>query len=172
MNRYYLHKVSAEDLVILQQISRQTFQETFAVHNTAENMKKYLEEGMSKEKLAAELSSPQAHFYLCKTDQTVVGYLKLNEAPVQTELNDPNSLEIERIYVLNAFQGKKIGQVLLDHAIELARNLKLDYIWLGVWEKNANAIRFYTKNGFVEFDKHLFTLGTDVQTDLLMKKHL
>jgi ribosomal protein S18 acetylase RimI-like enzyme len=47
--------------------------------------------------------------------------------------------------------------------------MAVNSIWLGVWEKNHNAIGFYTKNGFITFDKHLFLLGDDQQTDLLMK---
>ncbi|MEY4459269.1 MAG: hypothetical protein RIT38_474, partial [Bacteroidota bacterium] len=90
----------------------------------------------------------------------------------QTELKDNTALEIERIYVAKAFHGKKIGQLLYDKAIEVAKVKMVEYIWLGVWEENHRAINFYTKNGFVAFDKHIFVLGEDAQTDIMMKLEL
>lgn len=81
-------------------------------------------------------------------------------------------MEIERIYVLKEFHGKKVGQILYEKAIELAKGIDADFIWLGVWEENPRAIRFYEKNGFSAFDKHIFQLGNDEQTDIMMKLEL
>ena len=108
-------------------------------------------------------------FYFAKIDNKIAGYLKVNTSTAQTELHDADALEIERIYVINEFQGKKIGQILFDKAIEIAKGQSLKYIWLGVWEKNEKAIQFYEKNGLVKFDTHIFKLGSDVQTDVMMK---
>jgi ribosomal protein S18 acetylase RimI-like enzyme len=102
----------------------------------------------------------------------VIGYFKVNFGDAQTELQDKNSLEIERIYVSKDFHGKKVGQILYDKALEIAKTKKLDYVWLGVWEQNLRAVQFYKKNGFVEFDKHIFKFGNEDQTDLMMKKDL
>lgn len=88
------------------------------------------------------------------------------------EVHGAEAVEIERIYVLQAHQGKKMGQLLYEKAMQVAESAKADYVWLGVWEENARAIGFYKKNGFVAFDKHVFTLGTDEQTDIMMKKVL
>ena len=81
-------------------------------------------------------------------------------------------MEIERIYVLQAFHGTGLGQRLYDKAIEIALQYQLDYVWLGVWEENKRAIRFYEKNGFVTFSRHIFRVGEEEQTDLMMKKLL
>lgn len=135
-------------------------------------MQKYLDERFSIEKLTAELNDKNAIFYFAQLENKIVGYLKINFGDSQTELKDDKSLEIERIYVLKEFQGKKIGQILYDKAIEIAKQKDADYIWLGVWEENPRAIKFYKKNGFVEFDKHIFKLGNDEQTDIMMKLKL
>jgi ribosomal protein S18 acetylase RimI-like enzyme len=160
------------DIDQLQIIGRQTFSETFSAGNTEENMRKYLDEGFSSEKLRAELNDKNAAFYFAKISNQVIGYLKLNVGQSQTELKDDKALEIERIYVLKEFQGKNIGQMLYEKAIQIAGNINADYIWLGVWEENKRAISFYQKNGFVEFDKHIFKLGDDEQTDIMMKLKL
>lgn len=165
-------KVTTNDIDQLQKIGRHTFQETFSESNSEENMKNYLEEGFSKEKLTIELNDENAEFYFATLNNEVIGYLKLNFGESQTELKDNKALEIERIYVLKEFHGKKVGQILYDKAIEVAKQKKADYVWLGVWEENPRAINFYMKNGFVEFDKHIFKLGNDQQTDIMMKLKL
>jgi len=172
MDNFNIRKVTPNDIDEFQIISRKTFIETFSAANTEENMKKYLEDGFSKEKLAAELNDPHSEFYFAVLANTIIGYLKLNFGPSQTELKDHGAEEIERIYVLKEFHGKKIGQLLYDKAMQIARQKNIHYVWLGVWEKNIRAINFYKKNGFVEFDKHLFKLGNDEQTDIMMKLQL
>jgi len=164
-----IRKITYRDVTELQNISKQTFFETFASDNSEENMKDYLENTFSVEKLTAELNDTNSEFYFAELDGSSIGYLKVNEGASQTELKDKNALEIERIYVLKAYHGKKVGQILYDKAIELAKERKVKYLWLGVWEKNARAIRFYEKNGFITFDKHIFKLGNDSQTDIMMK---
>src|SRR5690554_41482 len=165
-------RITTNEIDQLQKIGRQTFYETFSTGNTQENMQKYLDERFSIEKLTAELNDKNAIFYIAQLENKIVGYLKINFGDSQTELKDDKSLEIERIYVLKEFQGKKIGQILYDKAIEIAKQKDADYIWLGVWEENPRAIKFYKKNGFVEFDKHIFKLGNDEQTDIMMKLKL
>ncbi len=167
-----IQKVTLNNINQLQKIGRQTFFETFASGNTEENMKKYLDEGFSVAKLTTELNDNNAEFYFATLDKNVIGYLKLNFGKSQTELQDEKALEIERIYVLKDFHGKNVGQLLYDKAMQIARQKSADYIWLGVWEENPRAINFYRKNGFVAFDKHVFKLGNDEQTDIMMKLKL
>lgn len=169
MEKIEITQIELAEIEQLQLISKQTFFETFAAENTKENMQKYLEEGFTFDKLNAELSNPYTQFYFAKIDNNLIGYLKINFGEAQTELKDNNALEIERIYVLKEFHGKKVGQILYDKAIAIAKQKNLKYVWLGVWEKNLRAINFYKKNGFIEFDKHIFKLGNDKQTDIMMK---
>lgn len=172
MENIVLKKVSLKESDQLQKIGRQTFSETFSTFNTEENMKEYLEKEFSDEKLNIELADPNSEFYFAILNEKVIGYLKINLGQSQTEIKDANALEIERIYVLKEFQGKMVAPLLFEKALEISKKKNMDYLWLGVWEKNERAIRFYRKNGFVEFDKHLFRLGNDEQTDLMMKRKL
>jgi ribosomal protein S18 acetylase RimI-like enzyme len=167
-----IRKASSNEWLSLQATGRQTFQETFADSNTEENMAKYLEEGFAEDKLIKELNNPGSEFYFALNADQVIGYLKLNYGQAQTELNDNQSLEIERIYVLKSYQGKNIGQLLFNKALEIAQEAKVDYIWLGVWEENHRAVQLYQKNVFLPFDKHIFRLGEEEQTDILMKRYL
>jgi diamine N-acetyltransferase len=167
-----IRKVSIQDIEILKEIGKQTFTETFSFVNSEENMTEYLENGFSTDKLMAELKDKNSEFYFAEFDEKVIGYLKVNSGQSQTDIKDKNALEIERIYVLKEFHGEKVGQNLYEKAIELAKIKNSEYVWLGVWEQNTRAIRFYEKNGFVAFNKHIFKLGNDEQTDLMMKLQL
>jgi ribosomal protein S18 acetylase RimI-like enzyme len=172
MENIEIRKAGLADIGQLQEISISTFSETFSASNTEENMNKYLAESFSLEKLTQELADQNADFYFALIDKTVIGYLKLNTGQAQTELKDGKALEIERIYVLKEFHGKKVGQILYEKAIQIAQQANVAYVWLGVWEENLRAINFYQKNGFVAFDKHIFKLGNDEQVDIMMKLQL
>ena len=169
MNKIEITKIDLNEIEQLQIIGKETFFETFAEGNSEENMKKYLEESFTNELLKTELTNPNSEFYFARMDNNVIGYLKINFGNAQTELKNNKAIEIERIYVLKEFHGKNAGQVLFEKAFEIAKQLNADYLWLGVWEENPRAINFYKKNGFVEFDKHVFKLGDDEQTDIMMK---
>ncbi len=172
MDSVKIRRLTGEDVLLLQEIGRKTFAETFSSNNSKENMEKYLEEGFSLSKLQGEIDDPNAEFYFAMQDNNIIGYLKLNIGQSQTEIKNDNALEIERIYVLKEFQGQNIGQQLFEKALEQAYAQKVDFIWLGVWEENKRAIQFYTKNGFIAFDKHIFKLGDEEQTDIMMKLKL
>lgn len=172
MENIITKRITLDDLENLQKIGRKTFDETFSNFNSEDNMRRYLEEGFSKEKLTIELNDRNAEFYFAMLNDQAIGYLKVNYGDSQTELKDSKALEIERIYVSKEFHGKSVGQLLYDKAIEIAKQKNAEYVWLGVWEENPRAISFYKKNGFVEFDKHIFQLGDDNQTDIMMKLKL
>lgn len=165
-------KATLADVEQLQIIGRQTFFETFTHCNTEADMQHYLDQTFNKEKLCKELTNPHSEFYLAFIEEQAIGYLKVNYNNAQTELKDLNAFEIERIYVRKDFFGKQVGQELYNKGLKLANNRKAAYLWLGVWEHNNRAINFYKKNGLVEFDKHIFVLGEDKQTDILMKVSL
>ena len=115
------------------------------------------------------MTNPDSAFYFAKMEGKVIGYIKLNWGKAQTDLKDSNGLEIERIYIIKEFRGKKIGQILFNKALQLTCENNFDHLWLGVWEKNTGAIKFYERNGMVKFGTHPFMLGEDLQTDHLMK---
>lgn len=109
MDKIEIRKVTLSDLDELQSIARQTFFETFADVNSQSDMQKYSDENLSLDKLKSEWLIPDSEFYFASLHNKVIGYLKLNFGQAQTELKDLKALEIERIYVLKEFYGKKSG---------------------------------------------------------------
>ena len=169
----HIRQLTLADLDQLQSISRTTFHETFAADNSEADMAHYLEHNLSASRLAQELVNPESRFYFAEDDDgNALGYLKTNTGAAQSEPQDPQALEIERIYVLSAHHGQGVGTALYRQARHDAEQQGAPYLWLGVWEHNRSALQFYQKHGFTAFASHTFTLGSDAQTDILMKLDL
>lgn len=172
MNQLIVSRVVANQVEDLQVISRSTFFETFSEYNSDSDMANYLEKDMSIQQLTSEFNNADSIFYLVSSDDNIVGYLKLNL--INLEGSDPNKkgIEIARVYVLREYHGSGAGQLLFKTSMTIAQENKCDYIWLGVWENNPRAIRFYEKNGFVITGNKKFILGDDVQNDFIMVRSI
>jgi len=142
MQKIEIIKVTIADIEQLQNIGRQTFFETFYGDTSEENMAKYLEESFALKKLTSEINDKNSEFYFAVAEKSIIGYLKLNFGQSQTVIKDDKAVEIERIYVLKDFQGKNVGHVLYEKALQIARQKNAEYVWLGVWENNQRAINF------------------------------
>ena len=164
--------IKSDEVDTLRDLALSIFYASFSHNNTPENMEAYTSKAYSRDQLWRELNDVRSEHYFLKDDDKPIGFLKLNLAGAQSDINDPHSLEIQRIYVDMRYQSKGLGAKLLHHAIERAKALGLDYIWLGVWEHNPDAIRFYERHGFEIFGKHSFVMGDDDQTDILMKRYI
>lgn len=167
-----LKKCTPDDIQILQTISIETFNDTFKDQNSPENMKAYLKKAFNIEQLERELSNPSSQFFFVYFHDDIAGYLKVNIDDAQSEKMGADSLEIERIYIRTNFQKHGVGKYLMNNAVQIAKEQKKKKIWLGVWEKNENAIAFYGKMGFVQTGAHSFYMGDEEQIDFIMEKTL
>lgn len=160
---------TAADLGDLLHLARTSFLQAFTAGNKPENVQAYLNEAFTLDQFEIELTNSASTFFVAEHDGDLIGYTKVNQVPAQTDVHDPESLEISRLYVLEDFLGLGLGKRLLETAIDFAKQNQKKYLWLGVWEKNARAIRFYEKNGLRIFGSHPFPFGDEIQTDFLMR---
>lgn len=169
---FNVRPATLRDVPTLVDLGAKTFQDTFSAHNTEEDMKLYMEKTFTDEQITKELRDPTNSFLVAYDGDTIVGYAKLKTGEIPAGLGSEKAIEIERIYSSQEYIGKKVGPLLMNACLEIARERGYETIWLGVWEFNPRAIAFYEKWGFKKFGSHPFLLGTDLQTDLLMKKNL
>lgn len=167
-----LKKCTIEDLPVLQKISYETFNETFKHQNSPENMNSYLERAFNLKQLEKEILTISSQFFFAYFNNEIAGYLKINTNDAQSEKMGDESLEIERIYIKNKFQKHGIGKYLFNKAMDIAVKSNKQKIWLGVWDKNENAIAFYEKMGFFQTGAHSFYMGDEEQIDFIMTKTL
>jgi ribosomal protein S18 acetylase RimI-like enzyme len=171
MPELFIRFATAEDAELIADLSRKTFYETFGSVNTKENMDKFMNEQFTREKLIREVTEPGNTFFVAFDGEVPVGYVRMREGKKFPEFEDKDSIEIARIYAVNTYIGTGVGQQMMRQCIFIAKELKKEILWLGVWEKNSRAIAFYTKWEFEKFAEHDFLLGDDLQKDwLLMKK--
>ena len=167
-----LRKATLSDLPELLALARTSFLQAFTVGNKPENVQAYLAQAFTEDKLTKEMQEPASTFIVASLGGKLVGYTKLNLAAAQADVQDPKSVEVARLYTLEEVWGKGLGQLLLDAGINFARQEGKTWLWLGVWEHNARAIRFYEKNGLRIFGSHPFPFGDEIQTDWLMRVEL
>lgn len=167
-----LQMCTLEDLEELQEISRETFYDTFGSVNKPEDIEAYMERAYAPEQLKQEMSETDSVFYFLYDNQEIVGYLKLNKDGAQTEPMGENALEVERIYIRPAYKRQGYGSYLIQKAENIALKMAKNKIWLGVWEDNDIALAFYSKRGFKQIGSHSFYMGEDEQVDLIMEKQL
>jgi len=167
-----IRQAAAGDAALIADMSRRTFYDAFAAQNTPEDIAQYMDTQFSRESLMAEVGSPGNIFLLAYLGDAPVGYMRLLEHEPPPEMEQEPAIEIVRIYSEQPAIGKGVGKALMQYALDLARKIGKNWIWLGVWEHNHRAIAFYTKWGFEKFGDHPFILGSDTQTDWWMKKKL
>ena len=157
------------DLATLLDLAQTSFVQAFTEGNKPENVQAYLSEAFTPVQLEKEWRNPASTFLLASLEGKLVGYTKVNLAAAQTDVQDPESLEVARLYTLEEVWGKGVGQFLLNAALDFAKEKGKTFVWLGVWEHNARAISFYEKNRFKAFGSHPFPFGDEIQTDWLMR---
>ncbi len=167
-----IYEINSAHLRELRSIAIQTFEETFAATNSRENMDHYYARCFNEQVLREEVQHPDSWWYFIESGGALAGYLKVNVGQAQTELQEEDGFEVERIYVLKEFHGTGVGAALMEFAIQFGREKGKKYLWLGVHEENVRALRFYEKFGLQAFDDHVFMMGKQPQRDVLMRMEL
>lgn len=165
-------EVEKSNLTELLHLAKSTFITTYAHLNDPKNFNEYVAENFSLAKITEEFNNPESAFFFAKIEEEVCGYLKLNWGKAQTDQQLPDGVEIERIYVEKAFQGQKIGKMMIEAATDFTEKKGIPWLWLGVWDENPKAIGFYEKMGFEAFGEHVFVVGQERQIDILMRKKI
>ena len=161
-----------DDVAAIRQLSEKTFRDTYSEHNTPENMEQHVEKNFALQQIEKELKQIDSQYIIIDLNGEIIAFSKLVKNHSAKGLEEKNVVEIERFYIDKSLQGQQLGRKLMDFCIEWSIENNFEIIWLGVWENNANAIKFYQKMGFEFLGKHSFVLGTEVQTDFTMKRNL
>lgn len=174
MTSLSIRQATSEDAKLLTDLSYTTFWDAFAHHpkNAPVDLAHYMRQAFSVEQIAAELAETNAIFLIAEIDGKPAGYAKLNIDNIEDGVTAERPIELARLYSHQEYIGKGVGQNLMDACFDLARTRGHDVMWLGVWEFNPRAQRFYEKNGFRACGRHIFQLGSDPQTDVLMQKEI
>jgi ribosomal protein S18 acetylase RimI-like enzyme len=169
-NTPHIRAATSSDNVLLAEFGARTFFDTFAQDNTPEDIAAYLAASFSPQKQAEELADPLTTFLIAEIDGITAGYARLRLSPPPASVIGRRPLEIVRFYSDTAWIGRGVGAALMTACLDYAAKQGCDTIWLDVWERNARAIAFYQKWGFVVVGTQAFQLGSDLQNDLVMQR--
>jgi diamine N-acetyltransferase len=167
-----IRALSVQDIPALRTLAIRIYRDTFSNDNTPENMEAFLNRDYSEESFRNEFKEKDSSYFFAEENDIPVGYLRLRSNNEVEAYLGKNTIELHRLYVDQKYQGKKVGTLLMEKALNVARDLKVEWLWLGVWERNPKAQRFYNKWGFERFSEHVFQMGDEAQTDWLLKKRI
>lgn len=165
-----IRRCGIDEVPLLCEIGAETFRDTFAESNTAEDMEAYLRTAYAETRIRGEIETPGSEFHVAWLDGVPVGFLKLNIGAAQHEDMGPDMMEIERLYVRAGHKHHGIGGAMMRFALDRAHVAGCRGVWLGVWEHNESAKAFYARMGFTVVGSHVFSVGDDDQTDLLVAR--
>jgi len=169
-----IRQATTEDAKVLTDLAYTTFWDAFAHHpkNAPDDLNHYMRQAFNVDQIGAELIDDKNIFLIAEIGDETAGYAKIILDSIEPGIMAERPIELSRLYSHQKFLGQGVGQTLMDACFERAKTENRDVMWLGVWEFNPRAQRFYEKNGFSIVGKHTFQLGEDPQTDLLMQKKL
>ena len=156
------------DAAALAAFAAESFRDTFAAHNTAQDMRAYLDEAYGVGQQSRELADPEMRTLLAESANGIAGFAQVRRKGVPACVTQSRPVEIYRFYVDRRAHGTGVAARLMDEALHAARELGGEHVWLGVWERNARAIAFYMKRGFRDVGSQQFQLGADLQTDRVL----
>ena len=164
----HIRYATAADNQLLAQAGRRLFAEAFTDQNSAQNMATYLAESFSPEKQATELADLTSVTMIAEIDGKFAGYVRLKEEIPAVAIRAKHPIELVRIYTEREFLSQGVGSQMMKASLEEAARRGCDVVWLGVWQHNPGAIRFYEWWGFTKAGTQIFHLGEDMQTDYVM----
>lgn len=172
MNPAETHSISIADPASAAEIAElagKTFLETYGGTSIEAHLAGYVDIHFTEEAMRRELQTPGFQFLIARVGDRMAGYVKLRRDRQPRGIIEPKCMQLERIYILKAFQARGIGQQLIDTIKGIARSAGDRVIWLQVWQQNEQALAFYHKAGFTICDTAEFKLGTEVTQDYIMR---
>ncbi|MCA2983682.1 GNAT family N-acetyltransferase [Gemmatimonas sp.] len=167
-----MRRAEIDDADVLSRFARRTFSHTFAADNDPADMAAYLALAFSPERQRGELAEPRRTGLLAELDGALVGYAYLMSGTPHEAVVAAHPVQLERFYVDHAWHGRGVATALMEAVLCASREGGGDVLWLGVWERNARAIRFYARWGFAAVGTQTFMLGADPQRDAVMRRAL
>lgn len=167
-----IRPATADDAAALAALGERTYRDTFAADNDPDDMEAFVAATFSESLQRVELSDPNRTFFVAESGDALVAFAHLVRGEVPACVADTSAVELLRFYVDLPWHGTGLAQRLMERCVEHVRAAGATTMFLGVWERNPRAIRFYEAQGYRIVGKHIFMLGSDPQQDYYMARSL
>lgn len=153
-----LLRLTAADATMLSKIGGASLIESHGHSAPAEVMQAYVDRSFSEEACLAELMDADNIFHGVFYNNQPAGYSKIVFNCSHPAVALQPVTKMERLYLLKGFYHLKLGQQLMQQAIDLSKAAGDRGMWLNVWKRNERALRFYQKQGFETVGESEFVL--------------
>ena len=168
-----LRRAETGDARLVAQLGARLFEQAFGAANDPDDMRAYIASAFTVDGQALELADADRAVWIAEdAGRAAIGYAAVRRGGTAAGVQGERPAELQRLYVDQTWHGRGVGDALMGACIEQARTWHCDVIWLGVWERNPRAIAFYERIGFRSVGRQTFTLGRDVQRDLVMARRV
>ena len=151
---------SPSDATIISSIGRQSFRDAFGqLFNDRKTLQEYLDYTYNVDKVRKSIAKENNVFFVAFVDDVPVGFAKVKKHSLNEQIDSIAQMEFQKIYVLSNYHGSGAGPALMRAVIDLANEVKPDFVWLDTHVTNAKGIHFYEKYGFTKIGKHYFVIG-------------
>lgn len=162
----------ADEAAALAELAARTFRDAFGADNRPEDLALYLATAYGAAQQSAELANSDITTLVAEDDGSLVAFAQLRRGQPPECVRGVAPIELWRFYLSAAWHGRGLASRLMNRVVQAGQETGATTLWLGVWERNPRAIAFYRKVGFVDVGQHVFTVGTDPQTDRIMTRPL
>jgi ribosomal protein S18 acetylase RimI-like enzyme len=169
-NSTIIRQALPDDAALVASMGTRTFVDSFGGSNRPEDIDEYVAVHFSMDQVSVELRDPATTFLLLFEHGAAIGYAKLVAGETPSTIRGPAPVELARIYLERDAIGKGHGAKLLHACLDTAGRKGFETIWLGVWDHNDRAIRFYERMDFRRAGELTFILGRQRQTDFVMER--
>jgi diamine N-acetyltransferase len=147
MSQLKIRKATLADLQVICVLAITTHYEAYFQLDPSDELADYCLRFFNLEMVRKELENPKLTYLIAEFEGNAVGFAELREGKKIECMEGKNAIEIQRIYVIEPMKGKGIGKALIEKCCEIGREKGYKTIWLGVWDKNVEAQKFYQKIG-------------------------
>ncbi|MGN6525138.1 MAG: GNAT family N-acetyltransferase [Burkholderiaceae bacterium] len=165
-----LRPATAADIPLLGELGARTFRETYASISDPAEVDEYAATHFTAAKVAGWLATPASVTLLATLDGAPAGYAHVRRGTPAACVPDRGAAELSRLYLLASAQGRGAGAALMRRALAEAAALGARTLWLGVYDRNVKAVRFYEAWGFAQVGTHAFEFGGRVYADPVMAR--
>ncbi|MBA2683939.1 MAG: GNAT family N-acetyltransferase [Gemmatimonadaceae bacterium] len=168
----HIRRGTVADASNLSALGTETFTTSFGAQNAPENIALHLAKAFGPGVQERELADPAVTYLIAEMNGRTAGYAQVRASDPPPCITGPAPVEVLRFYVVHEFHGTGVAQALMEACAADARQRGGRTLWLGVWDQNPRAIRFYTKCGYEDVGGQTFMLGDDPQNDRVLARPL
>src|SRR5678816_2979402 len=141
-------------------IGKLSFRDAFGnLFNDKAALFEYLEYTYNIDKITKSINKENNVFFIAFVENVPVGFAKVKKSSLNEQIESIAQMELQKLYVLSYYHGSGAGDALIQRVLDLANEIRPDFLWLDTHMTNAKAIRFYEKKGFAIVGKHHFVIG-------------